>query len=25
VVKPHILKLGFTEMGQCAAIVCRKW
>jgi 3-oxoacyl-[acyl-carrier-protein] synthase II len=25
VVQQHVLKLGFTEMGQCAAIVCRKW
>ncbi len=23
--KPHFLKVGFTEMGQCAAVVCRKW
>jgi 3-oxoacyl-[acyl-carrier-protein] synthase II len=23
--KPYFLKLGFTEMGQCAAVVCRKW
>jgi 3-oxoacyl-[acyl-carrier-protein] synthase II len=22
---PHTLKLAFTEMGQCAAIVCRRW
>jgi 3-oxoacyl-[acyl-carrier-protein] synthase II len=22
---PHFLKIAFTEMGQCAAIVCRKW
>ena len=22
---PHFLKVGFTEMGQCAAVVCRKW
>jgi 3-oxoacyl-[acyl-carrier-protein] synthase II len=21
----HILKLGFTEMGQCAAVVCKRW
>jgi 3-oxoacyl-[acyl-carrier-protein] synthase II len=21
----HVLKLGFTEMGQCAAVVCRRW
>jgi 3-oxoacyl-[acyl-carrier-protein] synthase II len=25
VIKAHMLKLGFTEMGQCAAIVCKKW
>lgn len=23
--KPYFLKVGFTEMGQCAAVVCRKW
>jgi 3-oxoacyl-[acyl-carrier-protein] synthase II len=23
--KPHFLKLGFTEMGQCAAVVLRRW
>jgi 3-oxoacyl-[acyl-carrier-protein] synthase II len=23
--RPHFLKVGFTEMGQCAALVCRKW
>lgn len=22
---PHFLKMGFTEMGQCAAVVCRRW
>jgi 3-oxoacyl-[acyl-carrier-protein] synthase II len=22
---PHFLKIGFTEMGQCAAVVCKKW
>jgi 3-oxoacyl-[acyl-carrier-protein] synthase II len=25
VCKPYFLKVGFTEMGQCAAVVCRKW
>ncbi|MBI2808030.1 MAG: beta-ketoacyl-[acyl-carrier-protein] synthase family protein [Planctomycetes bacterium] len=25
IAKAHFLKLGFTEMGQCAAVVCRKW
>ncbi len=23
--KRHLVKLGFTQMGQCAALVCRKW
>jgi 3-oxoacyl-[acyl-carrier-protein] synthase II len=23
--KPYFVKIGFTEMGQCAAVVCRKW
>ncbi|MCI0461544.1 MAG: beta-ketoacyl-[acyl-carrier-protein] synthase family protein [Gemmataceae bacterium] len=23
--RPHFLKVGFTEMGQCGAVVCRKW
>jgi 3-oxoacyl-[acyl-carrier-protein] synthase II len=23
--KPYALKVGFTEMGQCAAVVVRKW
>ena len=22
---PIVLKTAFTEMGQCAAVVCRKW
>lgn len=22
---PNVLKVGFTEMGQCAAVVCRVW
>jgi 3-oxoacyl-[acyl-carrier-protein] synthase II len=22
---PHFLKTGLTEMGQCAAVICRKW
>src|SRR5262249_28245760 len=25
VTRKHILKISFTEMGQCAAVVCRKW
>jgi 3-oxoacyl-[acyl-carrier-protein] synthase II len=24
VTRPHVLKVSFTEMGQCAAVVCRK-
>jgi 3-oxoacyl-[acyl-carrier-protein] synthase II len=23
--KPYVLKVGFTDMGQCAAMVCRRW
>jgi 3-oxoacyl-[acyl-carrier-protein] synthase II len=23
--KPNVLKVGFTEMGQCAAVICRAW
>jgi 3-oxoacyl-[acyl-carrier-protein] synthase II len=23
--KPHVLKLSYTDLGQCAAVVCRKW
>jgi 3-oxoacyl-[acyl-carrier-protein] synthase II len=23
--RKHVLKVGFTEMGQCAAVVLRKW
>src|SRR5436309_361370 len=23
--RPYFLKVGFTDMGQCAAVVCRKW
>jgi 3-oxoacyl-[acyl-carrier-protein] synthase II len=23
--KPHFLKVSFTDMGQCAAVVCKKW
>ena len=22
---PVFVKIAFTEMGQCAAVVCRKW
>jgi 3-oxoacyl-[acyl-carrier-protein] synthase II len=25
VTRPYVVKIGFTEMGQCAALVCRKW
>jgi 3-oxoacyl-[acyl-carrier-protein] synthase II len=25
ITKPYFVKTGFTEMGQCAAVVCRKW
>jgi 3-oxoacyl-[acyl-carrier-protein] synthase II len=25
IAKPHFLKVGYTEMGQCGAVVCRKW
>ncbi len=23
--KSHLLKIGFTDLGQCAAVVCRRW
>ncbi|MBI3406850.1 MAG: beta-ketoacyl-[acyl-carrier-protein] synthase family protein [Planctomycetes bacterium] len=23
--KPYFLKISFTDMGQCAAVVCRRW
>ena len=23
--KAHFLKIGFNELGQCAAVVCRRW
>jgi 3-oxoacyl-[acyl-carrier-protein] synthase II len=23
--KPYVLKVGFTDLGQCAALVCRRW
>jgi 3-oxoacyl-[acyl-carrier-protein] synthase II len=25
VTRPYLLKISFTEMGQCAALVLRKW
>ena len=23
--RPHFLKVGFTDVGQCAAVVIKKW
>ena len=23
--RPYVLKTGFTDLGQCAAVVCRQW
>lgn len=23
--KPYVLKVSYTELGQCAAVLCRKW
>lgn len=23
--KPYVLKISYTELGQCAAVLCRKW
>jgi 3-oxoacyl-[acyl-carrier-protein] synthase II len=23
--RPYVVKVGFTQMGQCAALVLRKW
>jgi 3-oxoacyl-[acyl-carrier-protein] synthase II len=23
--RKHFLKIGFTQVGQCVAVVCRKW
>lgn len=23
--RPYFLKIGFTDLGQCAALVCKKW
>src|SRR5262249_36168982 len=23
--RPYFVKLSFTDLGQCAAVVCRKW
>lgn len=25
ITKPYVVKVGYTDMGQCAAVVCRKW
>lgn len=25
IAKPYFVKVGYTDMGQCAAVVCRKW
>jgi 3-oxoacyl-[acyl-carrier-protein] synthase II len=25
IARPHFLKIGFNETGQCAAVVCRRW
>jgi 3-oxoacyl-[acyl-carrier-protein] synthase II len=25
VTRPYFVKIGFTDWGQCAAIVCRNW
>ncbi|MBI3822151.1 MAG: beta-ketoacyl-[acyl-carrier-protein] synthase family protein [Planctomycetes bacterium] len=25
IAKPHFVKIGYTEMGQCAAAVCKRW
>ena len=25
IVKPYFVKVGYTEMGQCGAVVCRRW
>lgn len=25
VTRPYFLKIGFTDLGQCAAVVCRRW
>ncbi len=25
IARPYFVKTGFTEMGQCAAVVCKKW
>jgi 3-oxoacyl-[acyl-carrier-protein] synthase II len=25
IAKPYFVKVGYTDMGQCGAVVCRKW
>jgi 3-oxoacyl-[acyl-carrier-protein] synthase II len=25
IARPYFVKVGYTEMGQCGAVVCRKW
>ena len=25
ITKPYFVKTSYSEMGQCAAVVCRKW
>ena len=25
ITKPYVLKVGYTDLGQCAAVVLRKW
>ncbi len=25
IAKPYFVKIGFSDMGQCAAVVCKKW
>jgi 3-oxoacyl-[acyl-carrier-protein] synthase II len=25
ITRPYVVKIGFTDMGQCAALVCRRW
>lgn len=25
IAKPYFVKIGFTDMGQCAAVVCKRW
>ena len=25
VTRPYVVKVSFTDLGQCAAVVCRRW